>query len=149
LISPTLKRWKLILAAAVAIIALAALAHRVLYPPAPDLTNAGYTSASFDFREYDESTPALKASTSDPAVVQAFARVLATGTSDVNCRCIDLATVKLARPDGTQFTLKIMPAHSAQDCQLLVGDERYTIDRVKFLTAVAPIGIPATRWSGP
>jgi hypothetical protein len=149
LISPTLKRWKLILAAAVAIIALAALAHRLLYPPAPDLTNAGYTSASFDFREYDESTPALKASTSDPAVLQAFARVLAMGKSDVNCRCIDLATVTLTRPNGTQFTLKIMPAHSAQDCQFSVGDERYTVDRPKLLAAVAPLGIPPIRWSGP
>jgi hypothetical protein len=132
-----------------ALTAILVAGYRLFYPPPPDLTNDGYVSASFDFREYDESLPAMKASTSDPTVVRAMLDVIASGRNDVNCRCINLVTVTLSRPDGKQLAFLLMPAHSQRDCQVSFEADRYAVDRRKFLSAVAPLGIPAQRWTGP
>ncbi len=142
-----MKRQKTI-TVVVALAMLAVAGYLLLYPPPPNLENDGYTSAVFDFREYDETLPALKISTSDPNVVQGLARVIAGGKNDDSCRCINLGIATLNRADGGQFSFLLMPAHGADDCQIDVGGQRYAVDRPQFLSAVAPLGLPSERWTG-
>jgi hypothetical protein len=133
----------------VAVLALAALVgYRLLNPPPPNLSADGYVSAKFDFRELPD-LPAFQAETSDPQVVQALTKVLASGRGDVDCRCIATATVTLKRPDGKQFAFQLKPAHGDNDCQVRIDGHRYSVDRKSFLAAIAPLGIPVERVTGP
>ena len=143
------RRATIIAVKCIVLFGIGAIVYRLVYPPAPDLADDGYAMASFEFREYDESLPALTTTTSDPAVMRALARALAAGKHDVDCRCIDLAKVTLVKPDGLRFTFRVMPAHGPNDCQISVGEHRYTVDRTAFLSAVSPLGLPAARWTGP
>ena len=142
-----MKRFAIILEIAI-LAAFIAIGYMLLYPEPPDLTNDGYTSATFDFRELDD-WPAIKASTSDPAVVRALAGAIAEGKNDIDCRCIDLATVALLGQDGKKFVFKVKPAHQVTECQLLIGSTRDAVDRARVLDAVAPLNIPVERWFGP
>ena len=144
---PNLRHRKTIIAF-VAVAMVAAVGYRLLYPPPPDVRNDGYTSASFDLKDWGETLHEGAASTADASVVKRLAAVLASGHNDTNCRCMPLAVVTLKRDDGKKFAFAVMPAHNPRDCQLAVGSERYSVDRQQFLTAVAPLGLPSERWTG-
>jgi hypothetical protein len=146
---PSNLTYRRVIIASLAACGLAFAGYRFVYPPPPDIRNVGYTSASFDLREWDETLQKGNASTNDASVVNGLASVLASGHNDTNCRCMPLAVATLKRADGKQFSFAVMPSHRQTDCQVAVGSERYSVDRQKFLAAVAPLGLPSERWTGP
>lgn len=140
-----LKRRAIILASFLAIIAL--VVYRLMNPSPPDLSNDGYVTAEFSFRELPD-LPAFGTETSDPQVILALTKAIASGRSDTNCRCISLATVTLRRPNRGKTAFALMPSHRDDDCQILMESGRFLVDRNEFLAAIAPLGISADRLIG-
>jgi hypothetical protein len=116
-------------------------------PPPPDFTGQGFTSVRVEMRGIIDHAPAVSASTDEPAVVAELAALLRTGRSVVVCRCGALGTLEFRRPDGTSEQVLLMPAHDNGSVEFRVMERgRYRVDREAFLRAVAPLGVPVSRW---
>jgi hypothetical protein len=134
---------------ALVLVAVLFVGYPFITPRPADVRNNGYTTAVFELKDWGETLHSGTISTTDTSIINRLADVLSTGRSDADCRCASLAVVTLSRPEGEPFVFAVMPSHTQQDCQVRIGSARFAVDRQRFLAAVAPLGLPVERWTGP
>lgn len=126
------------------------LTVRLLNPHPPDLSGGRYDKVSVSvrgpLREDGSFGPPLRKSSTNPAVIEAMASVVLSGTAAVNCRCVNIVKVTFNRRDGDPVVLHVTPSHGNDDCQIRVENARYRVERQKWIAAVATFGLPDQIW---
>lgn len=117
-------------------------------PPPPDWTAEGFVSVRFVFTR-PGGVVYSTASSDDPAVTAAFVAALRDGYGVPKCRCGDRGWVELVRADGTSDRLAVKPPHDEASVEFQNAAGRYRVDRIAFLRAVAPLGLPPERYTEP